>query len=153
MLWFIKPIWFEGVYILTLVYWWIKRIFAIYCMVVANIHSFAAGCYGRVLDMTKNSLDSVKSDWGYVTVREHAHMFWWLFFQDPTYQPSFLPPTDPIPVVVWLQVSLVQCLMDFIQHFYFKNFNEQQWCLFFSWALCKLLYCRTSVICLGYPGF
>ena len=52
-----------------------------------------------------NPLDSVKSDWGYVTVRENAHMFWWFYFQDPSFQPSFLPKLDPIPVVVWLQVS------------------------------------------------
>ena len=52
----------------------------------------------------ESPLESVKSDWGYVPVRENAHMFWWLFFQDPSYQPSFLTKIDPIPLVVWLQV-------------------------------------------------
>uniref|UniRef100_H2Z5T3 Retinoid-inducible serine carboxypeptidase n=1 Tax=Ciona savignyi TaxID=51511 RepID=H2Z5T3_CIOSA len=49
------------------------------------------------------SLDDVKSDWGYVDVRQDAHMFWWLFFHDTSYQPSFLPTLDPVPVILWLQ--------------------------------------------------
>ncbi|CAK8685292.1 unnamed protein product [Clavelina lepadiformis] len=60
--------------------------------------------HGGVLNMPRqSSLDNVKSDWGYVTVRDDAHMFWWLFFQDPSYQPSFLTAIDPVPVVVWMQ--------------------------------------------------
>nr|CAB3265902.1 retinoid-inducible serine carboxypeptidase [Phallusia mammillata] len=70
---------------------------------VLLIIAIVATCNGGVLNMNQRSLDSVKSDWGYVTVREDAHMFWWLFFQDPTYQPSFLSPLDPIPVLIWLQ--------------------------------------------------
>jgi len=49
------------------------------------------------------SLDDVESDWGYVNVREGAHMFWWLFEQDDSYKPHFLDVPDEIPVIVWLQ--------------------------------------------------
>nr|XP_002130982.1 retinoid-inducible serine carboxypeptidase [Ciona intestinalis] len=49
------------------------------------------------------SLSDVKSDWGYVDVRTDAHMFWWLFFHDVSYQPAFLPPLDEVPVILWLQ--------------------------------------------------
>lgn len=66
---------------------------------------FPGLCSGNPLDMNQRSLSDVKSDWGYVTVRQDAHMFWWLFFQDPSYQPSFLAPLDPIPVLIWLQVK------------------------------------------------
>ena len=52
------------------------------------------------------SLDDVESDWGYVNVREGAHMFWWLFEQDDSYKPHFLDVPDEIPVIVWLQVKI-----------------------------------------------
>jgi len=49
------------------------------------------------------SLDDVQSDWGYVTVRQNAHMFWWLFYQDDNYKPDFLEVQDDVPLIVWLQ--------------------------------------------------
>lgn len=51
------------------------------------------------------SLDDVQSDWGYVTVRQNAHMFWWLFYQDDNYKPDFLEVQDDVPLIVWLQVD------------------------------------------------
>ena len=77
-------------------------------------------------------LDSVKSDWGYVNVRENAHMFWWLFFQDPTYQPTFLSKIDPIPVVVWLQVGANKKIalsqfyhFCFLLNIFYQSFNKR----------------------------
>ena len=37
-------------------------------------------------------------DWGYVTVRQGAHMFWWLYG-------STAPDRDDRPLVMWLQVG------------------------------------------------
>lgn len=54
--------------------------------------------------LSTNPLDDVDSDWGYVTVRDNAHMFWWLFMHDTSYQPSFLAPQEDVPLIVWLQV-------------------------------------------------
>jgi len=74
---------------------------------VALVIAFV-GSHGAVVDMDKryletNPLDTVDSDWGYVTVRDDAHMFWWLFMHDTSYQPSFLTPQEDVPVIVWLQ--------------------------------------------------
>ena len=41
-----------------------------------------------------------KEAWGYVDVREGAHMFWWLYYADP-------PSYQDLPLVLWLQVGLV----------------------------------------------
>ena len=40
--------------------------------------------------------------WDYVTVRENAHMFWWLYYTTGTTQ-----YTDA-PLIMWLQVNLSQ---------------------------------------------
>uniref|UniRef100_H2Z5T2 Retinoid-inducible serine carboxypeptidase n=1 Tax=Ciona savignyi TaxID=51511 RepID=H2Z5T2_CIOSA len=68
-------------------------------------HTIISHTYSGSLCVFTNggSLDDVKSDWGYVDVRQDAHMFWWLFFHDTSYQPSFLPTLDPVPVILWLQ--------------------------------------------------
>lgn len=41
-----------------------------------------------------------KESWGYVDVREGAHMFWWLYYAD---SPS--ASYSQLPLVMWLQVS------------------------------------------------
>lgn len=39
-----------------------------------------------------------KQDWGYVKVRNQAHMFWWLYYAKSTSTPS-----TSLPLVIWLQ--------------------------------------------------
>jgi len=59
----------------------------------------------RIRDDVKadSPFDDIQSDWGYVTVRQHAHMFWWLFYQDDNYTTQVMDVPDEIPVIVWLQ--------------------------------------------------
>ena len=66
--------------------------------------------FGHVVHMERENtrsspLETVKSDWGYVAVREHANMFWWFFNHDPSFQPSFLGKIDPVPLIMWFQVK------------------------------------------------
>uniref|UniRef100_A0A3P8ZW18 Retinoid-inducible serine carboxypeptidase n=1 Tax=Esox lucius TaxID=8010 RepID=A0A3P8ZW18_ESOLU len=42
--------------------------------------------------------DDAKESWGYVDVREGAHMFWWLYYSDSS-SASF----SQLPLVMWLQ--------------------------------------------------
>lgn len=75
-----------------------------YCLALCLLAGFATA---RVIDDVKSeksmTLDQVKSDWGYVDVRKDAHMFWWLFYQDDNYKPTFLDVPSEIPLIVWLQ--------------------------------------------------
>ena len=54
-----------------------------------------------------------KETWGYVDVREGAHMFWWLYYAD---SPS--ASYTELPLVMWLQVghrtkpSLLPCFSE-----------------------------------------
>ena len=43
-----------------------------------------------------------KEVWGYVTVRNDAHMFWWLYYATSPYK-NF----SELPLVMWLQVKVV----------------------------------------------
>lgn len=77
-------------------------------MKIAFVFALLAGlASARTLQFEKTgksmSLDDVRSDWGYVTVRPYAHMFWWMFYQDDNYKPHFMAVPDEIPVIVWLQ--------------------------------------------------
>lgn len=51
-------------------------------------------------------MDDIETLSGYVEVRSNAFMFWLLYKQDPNYAPNFLPPIDPVPLVIWLQVEI-----------------------------------------------
>lgn len=42
-----------------------------------------------------------KESWGYVEVRDAAHMFWWLYYAD-----SASAKYEDLPLVMWLQVGL-----------------------------------------------
>ncbi|XP_057322601.1 retinoid-inducible serine carboxypeptidase-like [Microplitis mediator] len=43
-----------------------------------------------------------KQDWGYVTVRPGAHMFWWLYYVSPTVQSKNFNVFER-PLIIWLQ--------------------------------------------------
>ena len=78
-----------------------------------NIFCFTAATYARVIRDDVKADDpfaDIQSDWGYVTVRQHAHMFWWLFYQDDNYSTQVMDKPDEIPVIVWLQVGF-WCLL------------------------------------------
>jgi len=72
-------------------------------IVLACCNSAAVVDVDKQRYLSTSPLDTVDSDWGYVTVRDDAHMFWWLFMHDTSYAPSFLAPQAEVPVIVWLQ--------------------------------------------------
>jgi len=72
-------------------------------VVLACCNSAAVVDVDKQRYLSTSPLDTVDSDWGYVTVRDDAHMFWWLFMHDTSYAPSFLAPQAEVPVIVWLQ--------------------------------------------------
>lgn len=47
-------------------------------------------------------MEESKEVWGYVTVRNDAHMFWWLYYATSPYK-NF----SELPLVMWLQVKVV----------------------------------------------
>ncbi|KAK0160545.1 hypothetical protein PV328_007943 [Microctonus aethiopoides] len=50
----------------------------------------------------RNGYKSGDQDWGYITVRPSAHMFWWLYYVNPTNKSVDYNTFDK-PLVIWLQ--------------------------------------------------
>ena len=71
--------------------------------------------------VTSTSIPDEK--WGYVTVRPHAHMFWWAYGALDRAQ------RNNLPLILWLQVR--GCLFFFISHiyFFFKTKTASQYTL------------------------
>ncbi|XP_057335277.1 retinoid-inducible serine carboxypeptidase-like isoform X2 [Microplitis mediator] len=42
-----------------------------------------------------------EQDWGYVTVRPGAHMFWWLYYVNPPDKPTNFDPLSK-PLIIWI---------------------------------------------------
>lgn len=51
----------------------------------------------------ENAMKDIETTSGYVQVRDNAHMFWALYYQDDSFRPSLLSPLSPTPLVIWLQ--------------------------------------------------
>ncbi|KAF3845810.1 hypothetical protein F7725_002888 [Dissostichus mawsoni] len=65
-----------------------------------------SGCTGSCPQHGALQPLAAKEDWGYVTVRDGAHMFWWL------YGPSEGQSAGPsgLPLILWLQVQAASVL-------------------------------------------
>lgn len=77
-------------------------------------------------------------DWGYVTVRANAHMFWWLYGAQTSTR-------DSLPLIMWLQVRSRTCAV--LQSTFYAEYTALcVICLFLCHVTCT---CRVDLEALG----
>ena len=57
-------------------------------------------CLFYLVPQSHSGLSESKETWGYVNVRNDAHLFWWLYYTTST------DGYKSRPLVIWLQVNL-----------------------------------------------